>query len=64
VEADGVDQDSETKRQMLVEAGYDFRPADDLWINASLDRQLDGGIEGLTVQQLLDWIEAGDSRRK
>jgi hypothetical protein len=49
---------------MLVEAGYDFRPADDLWINAVLDRQLDSGIEGLTVRQLLDWIEAGDSRRK
>jgi hypothetical protein len=57
--------DTETKRRMLVDAGYDFHMADGLWINALLDRQLDGAIEqGLTVQQVVGWINAGSSRRK
>jgi hypothetical protein len=65
MEPNAVLEDGETKRRMLLEAGYDFQPADDLWINALLDRQLDGGIEqSLSVQQLLEWIKAGGSRQK
>jgi hypothetical protein len=57
--------DREAKRRMLVQAGYSFHPAEDLWVNELLDRQLDGGIEpSLTNKQLLDWIKAGGSRRK
>jgi hypothetical protein len=57
--------DRQAKRRMLLEAGYTFDPADDLWVNGMLDRQLDGGIEPtLTVEQLLDWIKAGGSRQK
>jgi hypothetical protein len=65
MEPNVVSDDSETKRRMLLEAGYNFQPAEDLWINALLDRQLDGGIEqSLTVQQLLGWIRVGGSRQK
>jgi hypothetical protein len=33
MERDVVSEDSEKKRRMLVEAGYDFRPTEDLWVN-------------------------------
>jgi hypothetical protein len=58
--------DSEAaKRRSLVEAGYEFRPIDNLWVNALLDRQLDGGIaQGLTVEQLTAWIKAAGSRTR
>jgi hypothetical protein len=65
MEPNVVSEDGETKRRMLVEAGYCFQPTEDLWVNEFLDRQLDGGIEhGLTVQQLLEWIKAGGARMR
>jgi hypothetical protein len=51
------------KRRMLVGAGYDFHAVHDVWVNDLLDRQLDGTIaQSLTVEQLVRWIKAGDSR--
>jgi hypothetical protein len=29
----------EARRRMLIAAGYDFHPAEDLWINALLDER-------------------------
>jgi hypothetical protein len=50
---------------MLIGAGYEFHAVHDVWVNELLDRQLDGGIaQNLTVEQLIRWIEAGDSRMK
>jgi hypothetical protein len=54
-----------TKRRMLIGAGYEFHVVHDVWVNALLDRQLDGGIaQSLTVDQLVRWIKAGGSRMR
>jgi hypothetical protein len=48
------------KRRMLAEAGYEFHVVHDVWVNALLDRQLDGTIaQSLTVEQLVRWIKVG-----
>jgi hypothetical protein len=53
------------KRRMLVGAGYEFHTIHDVWVNAMLDRQLDGTIaQSLTVEQLVRWIKAGGSRMR
>jgi hypothetical protein len=53
------------KRRMLAEAGYEFHVVHDVWVNALLDRQLDGTIaQSLTVEQLVRWIKAGGSRMR
>jgi hypothetical protein len=54
-----------SKRRMLIGAGYEFHAVHDVWVNELLDRQLDGGIaQHLTVEQLVRWIKAGDSRMR
>jgi hypothetical protein len=55
----------EAKRRMLIGAGYEFHAVHDVWVNELLDRQLDGTIaQGLTVDQLVRWINAGGSRMR
>jgi hypothetical protein len=58
-----MDPNEVQKRRILVGAGYEFHVVHDVWVNALLDRQLDGTIaQSLTVEQLVRWIKVGDSR--
>ena len=53
----------EDKRALLMRAGYDYRPDVNVWVN-TLDRMLDGEVVAqLSLEQLREWITAGETRR-